>query len=311
MRSRLLIFLPVLLSMKLFAQDSIQRWQPFFAGVIFNNVPVQNISGTDTGYINGFSVAPFFSVRNRAGLGIFYSPRIVTSGGKTGIYLHELSAGIEQYDKKIWDYEFKYSHYFMTGNTNVPYTPLTNEIYGMLAYKKLWIRPVVAVGVGLGADTSNGISSPAHDYGLTVGISHNFEWDGDAVDFSLTPKIMINAGTNQYFSFLYITKYISHSKQFVNYVKTSPGHGSSGTRPGRGRGGSGGTTGSSTGTTSTTIYTRATETFQMSNYELGIESEIEAGSIAIRPNASLYIPSDNVSGSNPFVYWQVLVQYRF
>jgi hypothetical protein len=308
MKNKILLLLFMVLYVRVCAQDSAEKWKPFFAGVTLGTVPVNSINGIDTGFSNAFSVAPYLAIRNRSGWGIRYSPRILAGGSKPGIYLHELSAGVSQYDKKAVNYELEYSHYFFTNNAGIPYTPLNNEVYGSFAYKKTWLMPTITAGIGFGTDTTGGISNPAYDYGFSAGVSHNFTWDGDEISYSFSPRVMVNAGTNQYFSFMHFNKYISNSKQFVNFVKTTPGK-SAGNSAGRGYGSGGG--GGITTTTATTTTTTATEKFALSNFEFGMESELDIGDIAVRPDASLYIPAGSEAGNKVFGYWQIVIEYRF
>lgn len=317
-----------------FAQDSTgaEKWQPTVA-VVFDPVPVYHISGTDTGFINALSIDPKFTIRHKSGLGIAYSPHILTSGPKPGIYMHSVTAGLEQYDRPKFDIEAEYSHYFFTNTDNgIPYSPLTNEIYTSLTYKKWWVRPHVAAGIGFGNDTTLGTaySSFAYDIGASAGINHDFGWGNGQVNFDLVPSLLLNAGTDEYFSFLSITKYITHTKQFIKYVKsatvnTTTTRGNSGktTVTGRGRGnnktrtttGTTGTTGTTTTTTTTTATTTTipvkNERFGLSNMEFNIESSMDIGSFTVRPTGSIYLPVGASAGSGVFGDWRVVVEYNF
>jgi hypothetical protein len=297
MKRNVLLFVFLSASAFSFAQDGGKNWKPSL-GLAFTAVPATTISGVDTSYANKLSIAPSFTLRNRAGWGITYSPRIISDGGSSGIYMHALTAGLEQYDKEKVDYTFDYSHYFFNKNTSVPYTPLNNEIYAALTVKQLWLRPTFSAGIGFGKDTLAGASSSASDVGIAAGVSHAFSWEDNGTDFSLVPRVMLNAGTNESFSLLNFSKYIGHSSHFARYVKSGPGS----TRGRRGGGsGSGGTTTS----------TPTAVSFSLSNFEIGVESEIEHGNFAVRPSASLYIPSGTAAGTGVFGYWEIMLGYRF
>lgn len=284
-----LLLLLTLISCYCVAQDSTKKWQPV-VGLGFSTVPTYNISGIDTSFTNKLTAAPSFTLRSRSGWGITYTPRIVLGGAKSGIYMHALSVGVEQYDKTQFDYALYYTHYFFTNKTSVPYTPLNNEIFAALTYKQLWLRPTVNAGIGFGTDTTGGTSSSAKDVGLSAGVSHLFSWENKAVNISFVPSVLLNAGTNEYFSFLAISKYIGHNKGFSNYVKKGSG------RP-RGSGtGSSATTGSN---------------FAVNNFEIGMESSLEKGAFTIRPSGSLFIPTSSTTGSGTFGYWQIMLEYRF
>ena len=114
---------------------SFSQWTPSI-GMIANITPTYNIAGTDTNVENTLTIAPSFTIRNKAGWGLTYSPSFLTGGAKPGLFMHSIKAGVEQYDKKIIDYTANYIHYFFTGNTSLPYSPLTNEISASIVYKR-------------------------------------------------------------------------------------------------------------------------------------------------------------------------------
>ncbi|MFZ5976291.1 MAG: hypothetical protein EO766_10715 [Hydrotalea sp. AMD] len=296
------------------SDSSGSKWHPS-VGINLEPVPVYDISGADTSFVNSFSIAPYFSYRNDNGIGIMYSPKFVMGGATPGIYVHVITAGIEQYGKKVWDYVLDYSHYFFTGNTSIPYTPLNNEIYSSLTYKKSWIRPFIQAGVGFGKDTENVSSTSAYDVGATIGISHAFSWDKNNASYLISPSVTLNAGTNQYFSLLNITKYIGRSTKFTQIVKNSVAaaaatRSATANRRGRNTGGSSPTGGGTTTTTTTSSFIPA-ESFNLNNIGLGIESEIDLGSFGIRPTANVYLPVSSFVGIGAISYWQLSFEYNF
>lgn len=135
MKKILSLSLFLICSLSSFEQDSTSKWT-FSVSMGFEPVPVYSISGTDTSFVNSFSLAPGFSIRHSSGLGLTYSPKFVTGGPSPGIYMHALTFGIEQYDKEAFNYTFNYSHYFFTNTAGIPYSPINNEISGSITYKK-------------------------------------------------------------------------------------------------------------------------------------------------------------------------------
>ncbi len=293
---------------RLSAQDSshTSKWR-LSAAINLVTVPTYNIAGTDTGFNNSLSIGPSISLGNSSGFAISYSPRFVMGGPSKGLYMHAVSVGFSRYDLPVFDYAITYGHYFFTGNSSIPYTPLNNEIYGELSYKKAWLRPYLATGIGFGKNTATSSASTVSDIGVSAGVNHSFDWDSNSgdVSFSMIPGIGLNAGTNDYFSFLNITRYIGHSSKSVSYVKSG---GSSG-GIGRGRGRSGGS-GSSTGGTSTT--TTSQPGFGITNIQLNLESSIDINNLSIRPTVSVYIPVGNAaSGNSTIAFWQLVFDYKF
>lgn len=304
MKKVFLLLFPMITALTSFSQDSTGGKWTLSLSMGLEPVPVYQITGTDTGFVNSFSVSPGFTIRHSSGFGLTYSPKLVMGGASPGIYMHALTAGIEQYDKEVFNYSFNYSHYFFTNTTGVPYSPINNEISGSVTYKKTWLRPSLAAGVGFGNNTETTPSSSAYDIGASFGLSHAFSWDTKPVSYSLTPSLALNGGTNQYFSLLSTTKYIGRSKKFTSLVSNSKAAAAAARSAGRRAG-----TGSTTSTTTTT--TVSGEKFSLSNLELGLESSVEMGSFTIRPEVNFYIPVGTYAGSGLSAYWGVSFVYSF
>lgn len=292
------IFLLLICSLSSFSQDSTNKWT-FSVGLGFEPITVYNISGTDTSFVNSLSVAPGFSIRHSNGIGLTYSPKFVTGGASPGIYMHILTFGIEQYDKEVFNYTFNYSHYFFTNTTGVPYSPINNEISGSISYKKPWLRPSFSAGIGFGNNTETTPSTSAYDVGVSIGVSHGFSWDAKQLSFSVSPSLVLNGGTSQYYSLLGFSKYVGRNKNFTKVIKDSKAAAAA-TRSANRR----------TGTTATTT-TANTESFNFSNIELGLESSVEVGSFSMRPSVSLYFPVGSSAGSGLSAYWGLSFGYHF
>src|SRR5258706_6616510 len=202
------------------AQDSTKKWQPS-VGINFTSIPTINISGTDTSFQNALSIAPLFSIRSKSGFGVVYSPVIVASGPHHGLFMHKVTIGLEQYGKENFDLVADYSHFFFAGNSSIPMTPINNEVIFAATYKKWWLRPKFSAGFGFGNNNEVSPSANVYDIELAAGISHSFDWELNDFSFNVTPSILVNAGTSEYFSFLSLSKYISHSDKFSKYVKNS------------------------------------------------------------------------------------------
>ena len=276
-------------------QDSSKKWQSSVE-LNFSSVPVFHISGTDTSLQNAISFAPYFGVRSPGGFGISYSPYFVTGDSHPGVFMHLVTIGLEQYGKKDYELIADYKHFFFTDNNSIPTTPITNEIILGATYKKLWLSPKFSAGIGFGTNKETSPSTSAYDIELAGGISHYFDWEGENnFSFNFTPSILLNAGTNEYFSFLKLSKYISHSSNYKNIVKNP--HASN-----KGRGNSGRTT------TTTSTSGSTSQTISVNNIEINLESTVEHGSFSVRPAVSLYVP---VSSSALSGYWELNLSYYF
>src|SRR6185312_3363508 len=276
-------------------QDS-KAWQASVE-VNLSSSPTLHFSGTDTTTQKSLSIAPSFSFRSPGGFGIVYSPYFTAGGSNPGIFMHMVTIGIEQYNKKNYQLVVDYNHFFFTGNTSIPSTPITNELVVGGTYKNLWLSPKILSGVGFGTNNDVSPSKFAYDVELSGGVCHYFDWqEGNDFTFNVTPSILVNAGTDEYFSFLKLSKYITHSNNYKNIVKnTHAGN------KGRGRG-------NSNTTTTTTTSQSVSQPVSVNNVELNLESTVEHGSFSMRPAASLYIPVSTHSLSG---YWELNFAYYF
>lgn len=296
----LFVFLLILTFFKSYAQDSskVSKFH-FIVGLNFTTVPTLNVSGVDTTFNNSLSASPVFTVSYN-GFSAIYSPKFVMGGSNSGIYMHAISAEYAQYDKPKVDFDLEYTYMFFTGNSSVPYTPLNNEVYSAITFKKAWIRSEFAAGLGFGSTkaTSTNTAGSAYDFGLSAGIGHSFEWNNSIASYNLIPSILVNGGTNQYFSYLKISRYISSNKKFGNFTKKGLGANR----------GNGQNKGGSTTSTSTSL---SGESFNISNVEVNLEASAEMGSFTARPTVSMYLPVGTAAGSGITAFWQIALQYEF
>lgn len=275
-----------------FSQDS-TRQKITSVGIVFSSVPVQQISGTDTSFGSALSFSPVLEWRAKNGWGLSYSPSLVSSAGNTGIYLHTISAGYERYGSGKMDIAFSYSHFFFTSATTVPYSPLNNDMSLYLNYTRSWLQPLVAASFGIGKDTTVLPSSFAHDLSIAFGFNHGFSWQDKGIfsSMEITPSILVNAGTNGYFSFLSASKYLSQSSHFIKMVKKQ--------NKGKGSG------------KKQKASDLPSAPFALSNVEGGLEANLEIGSFTIRPGASVILPLGSGGDEQPYTYGQVSLQWHF
>jgi len=261
------------------------------AGIQWNTTPYLSVNNNDTLYSNSMVVAPFIRYYYQ-GFGLKYAPYFITSGSKPGIYMHTVTAGYEQYEKEHINLDLSYTHFFFSGNATIPYTPLNNELYGFISFKKLWLAPLLSADLGFGKDGSGNEQAGLN---AAAGVSHSFTHSSTHLfsSIEIDPSLLVNASANDFYSFLTSSKYITHNKNYGNYIKNN----------GRAKRQVGG---SSTGTVATT---QAGSPFVLSNMELNVYSDLTAHHFEIIPVASLYFPLEKnlpVSG-----YWELKLAYDF
>jgi len=287
--SLLTVFLTAAIIYHCNAQNNNKKWSPTIA-VNFTSIPVSY--GSDTTYNNALVVDPNISYRSNGGFGVTYSPYFVLGGSQPGIFMHKVDVGLEQYGKPKFDIVAEYTHYFFTGNSSIPLTPITNQILFSGTYKKSLIRPVISAGLGFGKDTGTSSGSTAIEIAFAAGINHPFTFNFNNYKLTFTPSVLLDGGTNEYFSFLNISKYITHSKNFKNVISAAKAKGRS-----RGQ----------------TNNKNATDVapIELSNLELNLEGSLDIGSFNIRPVGSLFIPFQTAYWKNLDGYWEITLSYYF
>ena len=269
------------------AQDSSKTFH-FSVGLGFMPVPTISITGIDTSYNNSLSIAPLLDIRNNNGLGISYSPKFVAGGPSAGIYAHQVIVGLESYNKELFDVVADYSHYFFTGNIGIPSSPITNELYFSSTYKKPWVMPTLTLGYGFGTLKTAQSSKAVNDVNVSAGVSHVFQKEISDATFSLVPELKLNAGTNEYFSLLRSSRYISANKNYNKVVKRKKRN----------------------GTVIVANTQVAKKSFSLSNAEAELQGSFEKGSFSVRPGVSMFVPFS--SGDNAVsLIWQIEMRYSF
>ncbi|HWJ90675.1 MAG TPA: hypothetical protein VNR87_06165 [Flavisolibacter sp.] len=252
----------------------------------FSTVPTQAASGPDTTYANTLSIAPVVDLRTASGWGISYSPAFVTSGAIPAIYMHTFSGGFERYGRGKTDLAFNFSHFIATNKTGVPYTPISNELFFYSSYTGAWLHPLINASFGFGKDSSaRADNSFASQLGVQAGFNHSFYWEetGPFSSIDLTPAVVLNAGNNQYFSFLSASKYMAHSAHLLKRIRSS----------GRNK-------------RTNNVFAQ----LRVSNVELNTGMLLEAGRFSLAPEGSIFLPIGSAD-HGIYGYWQLGVHYRF
>lgn len=122
---------------------------------------------------------------------------------------------------KDWSLGISYSRYFIRDKYSVYASPIQNDAYAYVNYKKMWLEPGIAVGYSTGeykeinqftiqATGVTHIDTGTYKlkaFTMTASVSHDFEWSGllgkdDALAF--TPSLILNLGSDS-------TESVSHT----------------------------------------------------------------------------------------------------
>ncbi|HVI49003.1 MAG TPA: hypothetical protein VM802_29325 [Chitinophaga sp.] len=111
-----------------------------------------------------------------------------------------------------------YTRYFFADSTDIPVTPIKNELYAYFYYRKWWLQPGISVDFGWGRQRIDRIRGYAtisgSDFNVIAAVRHPFIFPGvisakDAILF--TPSVALTMGTANYFSQLRSFQYAARS----------------------------------------------------------------------------------------------------
>lgn len=153
----------------------------------------------------------------------------------------DLTAGYDYTKNTSFLTGISYTHYFFADSTDVPVTPIDNELFAYFYYRDWWLQPGVSLDFGWGRRTDRVIDyrqlgrrrSSANevvstvsgkDFNMILAVRHPFifidvlKYD-DAILF--TPSVGLILGTAHYYSNLKAFQYIARSAKIKQDIKKS------------------------------------------------------------------------------------------
>ena len=303
MKKSLLIIGSLILFMKLFAQENIERITKQKETSINTSSLLAGIETSTTAYINtttkdSSGTMPYVSIYvnyyNKNHLGVSAKTYVLPGGSNSGFYLTSTSAYYANYDGKLIP-TLSYTRHIQHTNPSVLYSPIQNEILAQLRIISKYIEPILGIDWGFGNDKENN-NENVYDINAFAGISHDFilHPGGKENMLAIVPTLRLNAGTNQYYSFLQTAKYISRNRS-VNYLL----HGNN---SGRNRGGN------MNDEIITETVINETNKFSLSNIETNLYLVFFTGRFSIEPSGSLYYPLRD-EDKKIYGYWQLNMNF--
>lgn len=118
-----------------------------------------------------------------------------------------LSPAFELQGNHAIGFSFSYTHYFVKDSYSPYASPIQNDFYSAVSYRKTWLKPALALGYSFGKynelrtkDTLNrrfydSVTNNLTSFSAMLMCSHSFDWyqwlgKNDAVSF--TPTVMVN-----------------------------------------------------------------------------------------------------------------------
>lgn len=132
----------------------------------------------------------------------------------------DLSTGYDYTEHRNFLTGISYTRYFYRDSSDIPPTPIKNEVFAYFLYRKWWLEPGVSFDVGWGRDRRRQgalaqQTVTGSDFNIITDLRHTFIYmdllkENDAI--LLVPVLSFTTGTANYYSNLKSFQYVSRSK---------------------------------------------------------------------------------------------------
>ncbi len=217
--------------------DSLLNRQPrneWVIGLGFGNNPAYGGKTTDAFRpVNMKSfLSPNVSYNHKSGLYASTYAYYLLGATQRPWFELDLSAGYDYTKHRNFLTGISYTKYFYRDSTDVPPTPITNELFAYFFWRKWWLEPGISFDLGWGrykeSDGTDMLSVNGNDFNIILDVRHPFLFmdvlkKDDAI--LLMPVASLTTGTAKYFSNLKSFRYVSRSGIVEKQEKKGRGRG--------------------------------------------------------------------------------------
>lgn len=127
----------------------------------------------------------------------------------------DLNAGYDYTKNRDLITGISYTRYFYRDSSDVPLTPIKNELFAYFLYRKWWLEPGVSLDMGWGRHQRTQQTVTGSDFNVITDLRHSFIYmdllkSNDAI--LIMPVLSLTSGTANYYSNLRSFQYVSRSK---------------------------------------------------------------------------------------------------
>jgi hypothetical protein len=186
---------------------------------------------------------PVVSYYHKSGLGISVTGYIIKENQRLNSYQYAVSPSYDYVTNKNFSAGLSFTRYYTQSKLSFYTTPIQNEVYAYVNYKKWWLQPGLAVSYGWGNKTEfqerevevylkRLKQSRTHviyirqnesikDLSMLLSVRHNFEWDkilSKKDMLTVTPALLLSGGTQ---NFGFNTSFSGSSKFISNFLPSN------------------------------------------------------------------------------------------
>ena len=158
---------------------------------------------------------PSIGYYHKSGLGLTAGANFLNDVAGFGINQYSLSPSYDLVGNESIAFSMSYTHYFVSNKYSLYSSPIQNDFFTSIAYKKYWLQPGIAVGYSMGEygeaksrDTVIGnnkrrlydsVNNKLSSFSFIVTLGHQFLWNNifsKKDDLNLSTTLMANAGSS-------------------------------------------------------------------------------------------------------------------
>ncbi|WP_423736178.1 hypothetical protein [Chitinophaga caseinilytica] len=248
-------------------------------------------------------LSPSVTYTHKSGLFANAAAYYLLSGGNKPWFEFDLGGGYDYTRNRDLMTGISYTRYMYADSSDVPQTPIKNELYAYFIYRKWWLQPGLSLDFGWGSlkreEASVTTRQHGNDFNVIVDVRHPFLFmDVLTADDGLLimPIAGLTTGTAKYFSSMRSFRYATRGNAIKKFSeKKNNGRGN-----GNGNGnGNGGGQGAPVAEATETILSDGSA-FKPRAVDLGLRVSYIIGKFAISPSFTLFKmlqgPDTSVSG---------------
>lgn len=165
-------------------------------------------------------LSPNISYNHKSGLYASVYSYYLLNAARHPWFELDLNAGYDYTKHKNFISGISYTRYFYKDSSDIPVTPITNELFAYFFYRKWWLEPGLSVDLGWGrfkeqVNRRAERTITGSDFNIIADVRHSFIFldvlKKDAA-ILLMPVASFTAGTAHYYSNLKSFQYVSRSK---------------------------------------------------------------------------------------------------
>ena len=187
--------------------------------------------------------SPSIAYYHKSGLSASFSGYYLLNSEKNPWFEWDLSASYDYTKSSHFLTGISYTRYFFADSSDVPLTPIKNELFAYFYYRDWWLQPGISLDLGWGQQTDRIVNysqigrrrritigdesvstTSARDFNIILAVRHPFMFI-DVLKFDdallFTPSLGLTLGTAHYYSNLKAFQYISRSPKIKDDIRKS------------------------------------------------------------------------------------------